>query len=73
MTTVVLDRLRASPLGAFLCHSQRVNFEREIGVTVPCEFTRYSYATEMRSAIEAYETRLQALISPPINSVLSAQ
>ncbi len=36
-------------------------------------YNRYSYATEMRSAIEAYETRLQALIAPPINSVLSAQ
>ncbi len=36
-------------------------------------YNRYSYATEMRSAVEAYETRLQALISSPVNSVLSAQ
>lgn len=36
-------------------------------------YNRYSYATEMRSAIEAYETRFLALISPPVNSVLSAR
>ncbi len=36
-------------------------------------YNRYSYATEMRSAVEAYETRLQALISSSINSVLTAQ
>ena len=72
MTTVVLDRLHASPLGSSLCQSQWVNFEREMGVTVPCEFPRYTYATEMRSAIEAYELRLQALILPSVSSVLSA-
>jgi hypothetical protein len=31
-------------------------------------YNRYSYATEMRSAIEAYEMRLQALISPSISN-----
>ena len=35
-------------------------------------YNRYTYATEMRSAIEAYETRLQALILPSVSSVLSA-
>lgn len=29
-------------------------------------YNRYSYAAEMRSAVEAYETRLDALISSPI-------
>jgi integrase len=36
-------------------------------------YNRYSYATEMRSAIEAYETRLLALISPPVSNVLLAR
>jgi hypothetical protein len=29
-------------------------------------YNRYSYAAEMRAAVEAYEARLKALISSPI-------